>query len=686
MKKRVVSVFLIALMTIGLFGVEEWVTKSGKGPVVIDDSEVPLAYETDVFGMNNFENWKSGSYTTNGKYVENVARIALKDYVDVTPGTKYLATISDPNMRIVVRLLNSSRRLLKSYELTGGGTFTVNDDCLFAGLTIYYKNSAIASYNDYKVWFENGNIACLNEVQENLDGLDNQEIVQETMVEDKVEFTTDVESEEQVKISKEEENIELNEDFFGMKDFSNWRSGSYTTNGKYVENAERIALKDYCVVTAGQQYIAHISDAKYKIVVREVDGNGRLIKSHTLGDGQGFEVLENGKKIGITIYDTKNQMKSFEMYEDLFANSFQGYLERVNNNVNNSWLSDRLEPAGSSASVVDATAQNVEKVFEENDLSVGSSLKQDLTEKGLRKIMVNMLENGEMGDIDISAYKYNFSKVYLMFEDVIKKEGFVPYSCAYGVTLGTTTNDGIVTAIRLKDMDSDFVKRYEKFKKVIAEVKAEIQPEMKDIEKAIICHDYIVRKTTYSQAVKGYAYASGALVNGYSNCSGYTNALKFLLANEGITSYHISGNNGSHGWLYVILDGEAFFIDATWDDTGARVKGLVDHYFFVRNDEEFKSDTRQKHYQWKSYEVNATSTSTRYTNWFVHDIVGDMYYVDGYWYYWDRNTNTINRARIDGSDMEQLVQGNEHKLVLTGKQGKQIMYTLDGATDVLEIK
>ena len=262
----------------------------------------------------------------------------------------------------------------------------------------------------------------------------------------------------------------------------------------------------------------------------------------------------------------------------------------------------------------------------------------------------------------------------------------MPYACTYGVTLGTTTENGIIKTIKMNYMDSGFVSRYEKLKKSISEAKSRIKDEMSDVEKALVLHDYVVKKTSYSQSVEGYAYASGALANEYSNCSGYTLALMLLLHEEGIECYYISGNNGTHGWVYAILDGEGYFIDATWDDTSTRVNGQPDHYFFVRNDNEFKNDSWRKHYQWKSYEVNATSTSTKYTNWFVHDVVSDMYYVDGFWYYWDRNTNTINRARIDGSEMEQLVQGGSSKLKLSGENAGTITYTLDGIEKKYTIK
>ena len=634
--------------------------------VNIEDTEIPMAENMDVFGMKSFDNWQTGDYysatsKTTSPYGNNITRICIKDWPVVNDGQKYSAHITDKNYHILVRQIDENGNKIKGHNLADGEEFVILDNTKTLRIGLYHvsDNSSGMTYDKYKSLFNNGFEAYLKS--------------ETTDLSDMIETT---ESEE----STETDNTIVNnepQDVFGMDNISNWQTGDYysatnRTTSPYNSNVTRICLKNCPSVEAGQKYIAHITDNNYHILVRQIDANGNKISGHNLADGNSFTILEKTKTLRIGLYhvsDNSSRM-TYDKYKKLFGNGFKATLT-----LEDSTLDDV------KSDIVDNSQSTVDK--NNNSQTV---VDNRTPEQKLRAEILEMLENGEMGTRDISSYKFNFSKVYLLYEDVIKNEGYVPYACTYGVTLGTTTENGIVKTIKMNYMDSGFVSRYEKLKKSISEAKSRIKDEMSDVEKALVLHDYVVKKTSYSQSVEGYAYASGALANEYSNCSGYTLALMLLLHEEGIECYYISGNNGTHGWVYAILDGEGYFIDATWDDTSTRVNGQPDHYFFVRNDNEFKNDSWRKHYQWKSYEVNATSTSTKYTNWFVHDVVSDMYYVDGFWYYWDRNTNTINRARIDGSEMEQLVQGGSSKLKLSGESAGTITYTLDGIEKNYTIK
>lgn len=102
-----------------------------------------------------------------------------------------------------------------------------------------------------------------------------------------------------------------------------------------------------------------------------------------------------------------------------------------------------------------------------------------------------------------------------------------------------------------------------------------------DYEKALFVHDYIVEHTVYDHA--GLAEtektvhsakselirsAYGCIINGKAVCAGYAKAYQLILCNLGIEcSYVVGDAGGPHAWNYVKLDGENYYVDATWDDT-----------------------------------------------------------------------------------------------------------------------
>lgn len=97
-----------------------------------------------------------------------------------------------------------------------------------------------------------------------------------------------------------------------------------------------------------------------------------------------------------------------------------------------------------------------------------------------------------------------------------------------------------------------------------------------DFEKIFQLHNYLVKHNTYETRVienpkfetAGTYTAYGALVKGRSVCEGYAMAYKYLLNSVGIECEIIMGETetGSHSWNAVKLDGNWYYVDATWDD------------------------------------------------------------------------------------------------------------------------
>ena len=56
-------------------------------------------------------------------------------------------------------------------------------------------------------------------------------------------------------------------------------------------------------------------------------------------------------------------------------------------------------------------------------------------------------------------------------------------------------------------------------------------------------------------------------MEGKGVCAGYAFALQYLLMRAGIQSYYVVGYAGeNHAWNLAKIDGEWYYVDATWDD------------------------------------------------------------------------------------------------------------------------
>jgi len=118
-------------------------------------------------------------------------------------------------------------------------------------------------------------------------------------------------------------------------------------------------------------------------------------------------------------------------------------------------------------------------------------------------------------------------------------------------------------------------------------------------QKALYLHDYICENTTYLTEDNGnYVQHSsfGPLVNKVAVCDGYSRAYAILLNKIGVKNWNVNGYtikdgeiqyNEPHGWNMVILDGECYFCDLTWDDSTINSIG---HQNFLKSLEEFSND------------------------------------------------------------------------------------------------
>lgn len=116
------------------------------------------------------------------------------------------------------------------------------------------------------------------------------------------------------------------------------------------------------------------------------------------------------------------------------------------------------------------------------------------------------------------------------------------------------------------------------FESAVDEILAGLSASMSDYDKELYLHDALAARVTYIESTNAHN-SYGALVEGKAVCEGYAEALQYLLHRAGIQSFIATGNaGGPHAWNYVLIDGEYYHVDLTWNDQDS---ALYHAYFNV---------------------------------------------------------------------------------------------------------
>lgn len=141
-------------------------------------------------------------------------------------------------------------------------------------------------------------------------------------------------------------------------------------------------------------------------------------------------------------------------------------------------------------------------------------------------------------------------------------------------------------------------------------------------EKEKYIHDYIINHCSYAEPEESLMANTiyGCLVEGKASCEGYSRAFQYLMNRLNIENRLVTGESAddgvnyiNHMWNYVVLDGNGYFVDLTWDDPRAEGNVLRHTYFNVNT-----NDILVKH---RNIAQNLPlCTSTQY-NYFVYENV-----------------------------------------------------------------
>lgn len=127
------------------------------------------------------------------------------------------------------------------------------------------------------------------------------------------------------------------------------------------------------------------------------------------------------------------------------------------------------------------------------------------------------------------------------------------------------------------------------------------QDTMTTEEKIKAAHDYIINHSQYDVARSDHNIieyqsdtAYGPLLQGYSLCGGYTDAMALFLNDLQLKNYKIA--SASHIWNGVYLNNEWLHLDLTWDDPiTSDGSNLLEYRFFLISTDTLKFLEPQQH-------------------------------------------------------------------------------------------
>ncbi len=248
--------------------------------------------------------------------------------------------------------------------------------------------------------------------------------------------------------------------------------------------------------------------------------------------------------------------------------------------------------------------------------------------------------------IDISAYKLDVSGVRSLINGVLNEHPDLYFAeRGYNYYLGSEYTAAI--ELSYNDTYDDAA-----FQKGVSSALACVDSQMSDLEKAVALHDYLTVNCEYDYEnylagkIPSESYSAyGTLVNHTAVCQGYALAYKYLLNQVGIDCYMVTSDSMNHAWNMIVLDGQYYQVDVTWDDPVWDKIGRSVHTFMFRSDAAFA-----RHQDWRvtsgSSVVDYRATDTRYDNAFWVDCDSPLVLAGDDCYYITDGGN-INKTRLE---------------------------------------
>ena len=221
-----------------------------------------------------------------------------------------------------------------------------------------------------------------------------------------------------------------------------------------------------------------------------------------------------------------------------------------------------------------------------------------LNKDDIINIYFNVLNNGWTSFTFYCPYEYttclyDVEQIAFNNELLSKINNYVhPFNSFYNMNTKVSSNGEVVIEIEQKYS----VQKQEEINKKVASILEELNlTNLSTKSKIELIHNYIIKHATYDNAATNgnskydSNSAYGNLIEGYSVCSGYSDAMAIFLDILKIPNLKVSSDN--HIWNLVLVDDKWLHLDLTWDDT--ENEKYNNNYFLITKEKLFKLDSKE---------------------------------------------------------------------------------------------
>ncbi len=175
-------------------------------------------------------------------------------------------------------------------------------------------------------------------------------------------------------------------------------------------------------------------------------------------------------------------------------------------------------------------------------------------------------EEIKISTLDSSAVDFVFDCIFMDHPELFWVEGYSLTQYKENDVLKSMAFSGIYTMT--KEERTDIQKKMEEALKSCLK---DLPENADDYEKVKYVYEYIIKNTTYNLQAENSQNIISVLLNHESVCQGYAYAMHYLLNYLSVPCTTVTGtvmNGEPHSWNLVQVEGEYYYVDATWGDCG----------------------------------------------------------------------------------------------------------------------
>ena len=245
--------------------------------------------------------------------------------------------------------------------------------------------------------------------------------------------------------------------------------------------------------------------------------------------------------------------------------------------------------------------------------------------------------------LDISQYRISEETLGEIYPQVVNENPelfFVQGGCVYQMMGGIVSNvlpdylwgEEVVNELT-GEQKSQIRQKQTALEQVVNGILAQVDPDWSDLETALFLHDYLATHAQYDETLQ-IRDAYTILVEGTGVCQAYTLAYRLLLNRVNITSGTVTSTSLNHIWNILLIDGNWYHVDVTWDDPTEDRIGQSQHVYFCLSEDKLKATNNGAHTAPDfKYSLNVKTDDKTFDNYYWANVDSAFVPLNGKWYY-----------------------------------------------------